>query len=328
MKRIRAAVIGTGYLGKFHAEKYAGLDSAELVGIVDIDGERAAEVAGSLGCDSYTSYEEILDKVDAVSIVTPTETHFSIGRDFLSKGVNVLMEKPMTVTSDEAEELIEIAEKTGVVLQVGHLERFNAAVVALEGKLSNPIFIESHRLSNFPNRGTDVDVVLDLMIHDIDIILNLVKSDVESVDAAGVPIMTDKVDMANARLRFANGCVANVTASRVSVESTRQIKLYQSDAYISIDYAKQNITTYKRKEGAGGSPPSIVGEEFHIVRKDTLLEEIKSFLSCITEEKPPLVSGHDGKRALEVAQLIQDSVKSSMERFTDFNDLARTVESS
>ena len=315
MKRIKVGVIGVGYLGRFHAQKYADLkEEVELVGVVDIVPEKAEKVAEQTGTSPYTDYRELLNKVDAVSIVTPTETHFTIGMEFLSQGVDVLIEKPITVNSKEAELLIQEAEKRGAVLQVGHLERFNPAVIALNGRLKDPMFIEAHRLSPFPYRGTDVDVVLDLMIHDIDIILNLVKSDVESVEAIGIPVVSRKVDIANARLRFRNGCVANVTASRVSKDRLRRTRLFQSDAYISIDYAKQHISIYRRTEGKDGGLPSIVEEELDIVRRDSLLEEIRSFIRCSATGTPPLVSGRDGKRALEVAQKIQASVEKSMSR--------------
>jgi predicted dehydrogenase len=311
-KKIRTAVIGVGYLGRFHAGKYAELEAAELIGVVDLDRKKAEEIASKFNTRPYTSYEDILDRVDAVSIVTPTETHYEIGSTFLSRGIDVLIEKPVTVTVDEAEALIKESERTGAILQVGHLERFNPAVLALEGKLKDPMFIESHRLSPFPYRALDVCVVLDLMIHDIDIILNLVDSDVESVDAVGIPVISDKIDIANARVRFTNGCVANVTASRVSPESLRKIRLFQSDAYISIDYASQHISIYGRTAGKEGELPTIVPEELDIEKRDSLLEEVKSFLDCSANRRPPLVSGSDGKKALEVAQMIQASTDRSM----------------
>ncbi|HLA51536.1 MAG TPA: Gfo/Idh/MocA family oxidoreductase, partial [Thermodesulfobacteriota bacterium] len=227
MKRIRVAVIGVGHLGRFHAEKYAGLPDAELVGVIDTDKKRVGEIASNLKTNAFYSYQDILskDKVDAVSIVVPTALHYRIAKDFLSQGIDCLLEKPITNTVEEADELIKEAAKRKALLQVGHLERFNAAVIAAEGIVNNPLFIECNRLSPFPNRATDVDVILDMMIHDIDIILNFVKSDIESVDAFGMPVITDKVDMANARLRFKNGCVANITASRVSKERERKITL-------------------------------------------------------------------------------------------------------
>jgi len=320
VKTIKVAVIGTGYLGRFHSEKYANLDGVELIAVVDIDKERAEEIALGLtdtsagAVKAYSSYAEIIDEVDAVSIVTPTNTHLSIGKDFLLKGVSVLLEKPMALNSEEAEELINAAQKSGAILQIGHLERFNAAVVALKKRDVTPLFIESHRLSGFPNRGTDVDVILDLMIHDIDIILNLVSSDIESVDATGVPIVSNKVDIANARLKFKNGCVANVTASRVALEPMRRLRIFTSNAYIAVDYAKQHISISKKDMDEENGAIKVATEELDIEMKDSLNEEIKSFIGCCRSGEQPLVSGHDGKRALQVAKLIQDSVSKSMKK--------------
>ncbi len=312
MRKIRAGVVGAGYLGRYHVQKYAALEDVELVGVVDLDIKRAQEAADGTGAVVSTDYRDLYGKVDAVSIVTPTETHHRIGMDFLSRGIDVLIEKPITVTCHEADELVEAAQKNSAILQVGHLERFNPAVVALEGRLKNPMFIESHRLSPFPYRSVDVDVVLDLMIHDIDIILNLVNSDVVSVDAVGIPVISNKVDIANARLRFSNGCVANVTASRVSKETVRKIRLFQTDAYISIDYAAQQIAIYRRTVPDGQGLPSIVEEDIDIERRDSLMDEIKSFVECSASRRPPLVSGADGRRALEVAQKIQASARASV----------------
>ncbi len=321
MKKIRAAVIGTGYLGRFHAEKYAHLEGVELVGVVDIEKERAVAVAkklaGTAAVEAYSSYDDIIDKVDAVSVVTPTSTHLRIGRDFLSNGVDVLMEKPMALNSIEAEELNRAALESGAILQIGHLERFNGAVVALKEREIAPMFIESHRLSGFPDRGTDVDVVLDLMIHDIDIILNLVGSEIESVDASGVPIISTKVDIANARLKFQNGCVANVTASRVSLEPMRRLRIFQRDAYISVDYAAQHISISTKEIDDDTGKVKIATEELDIEMKDSLNEEIKSFIASCRDKTPPLVTGLDGRRALEVAQRIQASVEKSMERIAE-----------
>ncbi len=311
MKKIRAGVIGVGYLGKFHAQKYKGMEGVELVGVVDVDIKRAKEVAEGLGVEAYDNYKDLLGKVDAVSIVTPTETHRDVGKEFLSNGIDVLIEKPMTVTMEEADDLINVAKENNAILQVGHLERFNPAVTALDGIVKKPVFIESHRLSPFPNRATDVDVVLDLMIHDIDIILNLVDSELERIDAAGVPVVSGKVDIANARLKFVNGCVANVTASRVSSVPQRKIRLFQHDAYISIDYAGQEISVTRLKKGT--EKLTIEEEKIHIEKGDSLLEEIRSFVDCIKSGKSPLVSGTVGKRALDVAHRIQDEVKASME---------------
>lgn len=315
MSRIKTAVVGTGYLGRLHAEKYSQIPEAELVAVVDVDRDRAEEVASKNSTRALTDYTELFDRVDAVSIVTPTETHREIGMDFLKRGVDVLIEKPIAVDTAEAGDLVKAAEATGAVLQVGHLERFNAAVVALNGRVNNPTFIESYRLAPFPNRGTDVDVILDLMIHDIDIILNLIKHPVKEIDAVGVPVISHKVDIANARLKFENGCVANVTASRVSREKVRKVNLFQADACISIDYAHQNIAISKLFPGTDGGFSSMVDEELKIEKTDSLLEEIKAFIDCSLTKRPPLVSGVDGKRALEVAQRIQDSVRVTTAEF-------------
>ncbi len=315
MKKIRVAVIGVGYLGRLHAEKYSAMEEAELVGVVDLDVERANEVAAAAGTVAFSSYEELKGKVDAVSVVTPTESHCKIGLDFLSRGVDVLIEKPIAMDLDEAERLCAEAEKTGAILQVGHLERFNAAVVALNGRLRDPVFIESFRLSPFPNRSTDVDVILDLMIHDIDIILNLVDADVDRIEAVGIPVVSNKVDIANARLTFTNGCVANVTASRVSKERVRKINLFEHDACIGIDYATQSIEIARLEPAEGGGVRSLVDEEIKIEKADSLDAELRSFIKCASTRTAPLVSGMDGKKALDVAQRIQESASVTMANF-------------
>jgi predicted dehydrogenase len=315
MKKIKAAVIGVGYLGRLHAQKYSQIEEAELVGVMDIDPQSAEEVARNTGSRAFKTHEELLGLVDAVSVVTPTESHLKVGMDFLEHGKHVLIEKPIAVDTDEAGKLIRAAEKAGVVLQVGHLERFNAAVVALEGRLTNPMYIESQRLSPFPNRSTDVDVILDLMIHDIDIILNLVDSEIKSIDAVGIPVITKKVDLANARIKFENGCVADVTASRVSKERKRQIKLYQSESFITIDYANQHILTTRIVPDESAGFARLVDEDLGIEKRDSLLEEIRSFVGCAATGGKPLVSGRDGLVALEVATRIQASVEASMKDF-------------
>ncbi len=319
-KKIRTAVVGVGRLGGFHAEKYASLDSADLVGVSDTDSARAGEVARKLGVRSFTDYRDLIPLVDAVSIATPTESHLEIGRDFLDAGVHVLVEKPIAMDSQEAEAFVEAARASGALLQVGHLERFNPAITALGGRVRRPLFIESYRLSPFPARSTDIDVILDLMIHDIDIILNLVNEEIVDIKAMGIPVITRHVDMANARLRFAGGCVANVTASRVSRERARSIRLFQSDSIISIDYAAQHIyiTRAEGKDGGAddGGPGRLIDEDMEIEKKDSLLEEIRSFVDSCIEGTTPLVSGEAGKRALEVAERIQASVRESMARFS------------
>jgi predicted dehydrogenase len=303
MSDLRAAVIGVGYLGRFHAQKYAALPGVELVGVVDVDLSAAERVAAEVGCPAFSDYRELLDMIDLASIVVPTHFHFSVAKDFLAAGRHVLVEKPITETVAEAEELIALARKQGVVLQVGHLERFNPAIVALNGELNKPMFIESHRLTPYRGRGTDVNVVLDLMIHDIDIILNMVKSELTSIHASGVPVLSGEVDIANARLEFASGCVANVTASRVSRDAMRKVRVFQPDAYFSIDYQKRRIAVC-RKDGEGMVLPGLPGItmlEKGFAESDALMDEIEAFVAAVKNGTPPVVGGEDGRRALEVA---------------------------
>jgi predicted dehydrogenase len=302
MKKLKVGVIGTGYLGKFHAEKYANMKDAELVGIVDIDQKQALEIAKKYGIPAYFQTDEILGKVDAVSIVVPTPLHYQISRIFLEHDVDVLIEKPITTTLKEADSLIELAESRGLIIQVGHLERFNPAVIALEEILKNPMFIESHRLSLFQPRGTDVDVVLDLMIHDIDIILNLVKSEITNIQAAGIPVITKYGDIANARLEFASGCVANVTASRISLKNERKLRLFQRDAYISVDFANREITVMRRNGNAQNS--IIPGTDINsrcFTKSDALQSELESFVQSVRDRVSPEVTGKMGRDALQVA---------------------------
>lgn len=302
MKKIRTAVVGTGYLGKFHAEKYSRLPDSELVAVVDIDESAAREVAERFDTQWYTDYRAILSDVDAVSIVVPTRLHHLVARDFLRAGVHVLIEKPMTVTVEEAEELIEISREQGLVLQIGHLERFNAALLELDFSHDKPLFIESHRLSPFNPRANDVSVVLDLMIHDIDIILDLVDSEVDRIDASGTAVLTDGIDIANARLVFKSGCVANVTASRVSMKVERKMRMFRPQSYVSVDF--QNRTLVCHRTGNGEmypGIPEILTEQKQFENNDALREEICHFLGCIRDGKQPLVSGEAGKRALATA---------------------------
>ncbi|MBI5235901.1 MAG: Gfo/Idh/MocA family oxidoreductase [Deltaproteobacteria bacterium] len=317
MNKIRAGVIGVGYLGAIHAQKYAALaatGAVEFIGVFDADQARAREIASANNAMRFASVDALLSCVDAVSIATPTAHHFTLGMRAIEAGKDVLVEKPITTTALEAKELVKAAEKANTILQVGHLERFNAAVVALEGVPYKPVFIQAQRLSPFPNRSTDVDVVLDLMIHDIDIILNLVKSEIESIDAVGTPVVSDKVDVANARIRFVNGCVADVTASRVSSERVRRIQLFESSGYITIDYAAQHIFIARPAMGASQASPAIEVEQLDIEKRDSLLEEIRSFIGCCARRTPPLVSGVDGLRALEAAETIQNSMARNAER--------------
>ncbi len=301
MSKLKCAVIGTGYLGKFHAEKYAALDDCELVAVVDVNEQAAKEVASNKGAQALTDYSSLLGNVDAVSIVVPTSLHHSVSRDFLNAGTHVLVEKPITVTVEEADELIEIAKQKNLILQVGHLERFNPAVLGLD-KEEKPLFIEAHRLAPFNPRANDVSVVLDLMIHDIDIILALIDSDIERIDASGTAVLTQGTDIANARLTFKNGCVANVTASRISMKMERKMRMFRPSSYISVDFQNKVLTKHKtgEKEMFPGVP-EIVSEESVFENGDALMEEIRHFVECIHAGNNPLVSGVAGRRALKTA---------------------------
>jgi predicted dehydrogenase len=315
MQRVRTAVIGVGYLGRFHAQKYAALPEAELVAVVDANQQNREQVAAETGCRPVADYRDILGEVDAVSIATPTPLHYPIARECLERGLHVLVEKPITTTIEEARSLVETAARAGRILQVGHLERFNAAILALAGTLRTPRFVESHRLAPFKERGTDVNVVLDLMIHDIDLIQSLVGAPIESIDAVGASVFSAGLDIANARIRYANGCVANTTASRVSMKMERKLRLFQDDAYISIDL-QQKVLTIVRKPPAGSDVPKgqVLIEERTYDQGDALRLEIEAFLQSIRAGTPPVVTGEDGLRALETAtritQMVQDGVRS------------------
>lgn len=309
MNALRTAVIGVGYLGNFHAQKYAAIQDVELVGVVDNDQKRAAEIATALGTRAYSDHRELIGLVDAVSVVVPTQFHHAVARDFLAAGVHVLIEKPITVTIEEADELIALAESNGAVFQVGHLERFNPVLVALESILHEPLFVESVRIAPFKPRGTDVNVVLDLMIHDIEIIQHIVKSPVERIDAIGAPVFTGEEDIANARILFRNGCVANVTASRISLKSERKMRIFQRDAYITLDFQNRKVLTAKKGSGElFPGVPNVKVEEHELGEADALRSEIESFLSAIRQGTAPQVSGRDGRMALETALKINDSL--------------------
>lgn len=312
MSKLRCAVIGTGYLGKFHADKYALLPECELVAVVDANPETAASLAAKHGCRGLTDYRELLGKVDAVSIAVPTRLHFQVARDFLAAGSHVLVEKPITTTVEEADTLIELARANQRVLMVGHLERFNPAILALEGILDQPRFIESTRLAPFKPRATDVSVVLDLMIHDIDIILDIVDSPITHIEASGAAVLTSDTDIANARLTFDNGCVANVTASRISLKSERKMRLFQKDAYLSVDFQNRVLATHRRGEGEMfPGVPEILSDELRFEHGDALLEEIRHFVECVLTARPPRVPGEAGRRALAAAEDISALLRSA-----------------
>lgn len=311
MTVIRAAVIGSGYLGRFHAQKYAQESGVELVAVVDPRAEARESLAKELGVRAVADHRELLGMVDAVSVVTTTPMHFSIAADFLSAGAHVLVEKPITETVEQARELIARANAAGRVLQVGHLERFNPVIVAAEGELAGARFIECQRLAPFKERGTDVNVVLDLMIHDIDIVQSIVGRPIESIDAVGTPVFSGAVDIANARLRFEGGCVADVTASRVSLKTERRMRVFRHDAYLSLDLQQRILTVIRKRStapSAGELPVTIDERSFE--QADALRAEISAFVDCIRTGRAPLVGGEDGLRALETAIRITRALQS------------------
>lgn len=310
-KKLNIAVIGAGYLGNFHSEKYAQHPSAQLVSVVDIQEERAKDIAAKYHTSHTADYKTLLrDKsVDAVSIVTPTDTHYEIARAFLEAGVDVLIEKPITHKTWQAEELVGLARAEGRILQVGHLERFNPAIQKLSTILTKPFFIECHRLHPFVHRGTEVDVILDLMIHDLDIILNMVPSEVSKIDAVGVAVLSSLIDIANVRLEFKSGCVANITSSRVSLKSMRKIRLFQPDCYVSVDFQEAVIEIYKKTLQEGDRTPELSAETLSLERKDALREEIDAFIGSVQSRTKPLVSGLEALEALKLAQEITENIQ-------------------
>jgi len=313
---MRTAVVGVGYLGRFHAQKYRTVSGSELIGIADPSAAARAAVGTELGVPAHADYRELLGRAEAVSIVTPTPLHYAIAREFLEAGAHVLVEKPMTATVAEGERLIEAARQARRILQVGHLERFNSAVQALQPMLAVPRFIESARLAPFKHRGTEVDVVLDLMIHDIDLILSIVRSPVVAVDAIGSSVFSQEIDIANARLRFANGCVANATASRVSLKTERRLRLFQDDAYLSVDLHQKVLTVIRKTGGlSADGMPQVDIQETSYDQGDALKAEIEAFLEAAATGRAPPVSGEEGLAALNVAVSIAEQVASSASGF-------------
>jgi predicted dehydrogenase len=313
MQKIRAAVIGVGYLGRFHAQKYAQAPGCELTAVADLRAEAREQVAAELRTRAVADYRELLGAVDVVSVVTPTSEHFPIAREFLERGVHVLVEKPITETAAQARELIAVAARAQRILQVGHLERFNAAILAAEPHLKSPKFVECNRMAPYRERGTDVNVVLDLMIHDIDIVQTIVGAPISSIDAVGTPVFSEEIDIANARIRFENGCVANVTASRVSVKTERKLRIFGEDAYLSLDLQQKIVTLIRKRAGSprpGELPVTI--EEQSLEPGDALKAEIDSFLDCVRRGGQPVVSGEAGLIALETAMRITKQVNASL----------------
>lgn len=314
MQKLRCGVIGVGYLGRFHAQKYKLLENVDLIGVCDVNHTVCESVAKELEVTPFFDYKDLFGKVDAVSISATTNAHYSIAKECIQQGIHVLIEKPITETVEQAEELIQLARKHVVKLQVGHLERFNAARLALEGHLDHPLFIESQRLAPFNPRGTDVNVILDVMIHDIDIIQSIVNSPIKNIEAQGAPVLTSDIDIANARITFENGCVANVTASRISFKTERKTRIFQPNSYISIDFQNKQFAVFEKGEGEMfPGVPEITRHQSIFEKGDALFEEIKAFVSAIQNDQLPLVTGEDGRDALATAQKITSLILSNLQ---------------
>ncbi len=304
---LRVAVIGVGHLGRHHARLLAALPDVTLAAVVDTNTARADEIAAANRTQAAYDYRDVLGRIDAVTLAVPTLIHHEIAVPFLEAGIPVLVEKPIARTLAEADAMISAALRAGVPLAVGHTERFNPAVAAARPVLTDPRFIEVHRLGTFPERSLDIDVVFDLMIHDLDVLLSLVRSRIESIEAVGVPVLTNRVDIANARMRFANGCIANLTASRISRERVRKIRFFQPATYLSIDYATQKVDVWKLTRN-GGPTPAIEGGEIEVANEEPLARELADFVDAIVRRRPPLVTGEDGRRALALAHQIAGAI--------------------
>jgi predicted dehydrogenase len=305
---IRIGVVGVGHLGRHHARLLAAMEGVHLVAVVDTLPDRAAAVAQAANTRPLTDFRELIGEIDAVTVAVPTQLHRDIAVPFLERGIGVLVEKPMTRSLEEADSLLETSRASGATLAVGHTERYNPAVAAVMPLVTRPRFIEVHRLGAFPDRSLDIDVVFDLMIHDLDVILSMVSSDVSAIEAVGVPVLTPRFDIANARLRFEDGCIANVTASRISRERVRKIRFFQPDAYISIDYAAQEVEGY-RLVRRDGKRPDIQGGQLPVTREEPLKRELEDFVSAVRDRRQPLVTGDAGRRALALAQAIADRME-------------------
>lgn len=305
MKNLRVGVVGVGHIGSNHARLYAEIPAGEFTAVYDIDAGRAGAVSKKYGVTAAGSLEQFCEMIDAASIATPTSSHYQVAHPLLERGKHLLIEKPITESTKEASELSTLAAKNHLILQVGHVERFNPVLGALEARLTHPRFIEAHRLSPYPDRSTDIGVVLDLMIHDLEIILHLVHSSVQSIDAVGVPVLSSSEDIANARIRFEDGCVANVTSSRISPERMRKIRVFQEDAYLSLDYQNQSGEIYRRSGGR------ITRDKVEIEREEPLKRQLVSFIECARTGREPRVSGFHATAALELAVKITERIASS-----------------
>lgn len=309
-ERLKVAVIGTGHLGREHTRILAGLENVELVAVCDTNESIGQEIAAKYQTKFVRDFRMVLDEVDAVSIATPTINHCEIALEFLEQGTHVLVEKPISRTLAEADQMIEKAKAKGAILQVGHIERFNPAFQLMREKINQPYFFEAHRLGIFTPRSLDIDVVMDLMVHELDIIASLVPSEVSKIEAVGIPILTPKIDLANARVEFANGCVANITASRVSGERMRKLRVFQPNEYYSLDYAAQDLLMCRLvPPPPGGLRPEIIAQPIEVHQKEPLLSEIEGFVTAIQEKILPVVTGSDGRRALALAIEVLDKIK-------------------
>lgn len=308
---VKAAVIGVGYLGRFHGQKYQALAQVDLVGVCDNNPAQADKVAQELGVGAWYDYRQLAGKVDCVSIVLPTQLHFEAAKFFLENNIHVLVEKPITTTVEQAQGLIQIANNKQLILQVGHLERFNPALIALAAVLKNPSFIEIHRLAPFNSRGADVNVVLDLMIHDIDIVQSLLKCNIKNLQTIGVPVLTQEIDICNARIAFENGCVVNVSASRVSHKSERKMRIFQENKYLIVDFQEKTLSIFENtaQDKQVPNPSSIKSEVMTFDNTDVIMDEIVSFISTITNKTQPIVSGEAGKLALLTALRITREIE-------------------
>jgi predicted dehydrogenase len=316
-KKLSVGVVGVGHLGEFHVQKYKAMPSVELVGVVDSNLHRANEIANRYGTNAYGNHHELLDMVDAVSLAVPTEAHFNAAKDILSNDVHLLIEKPITYQVEPADVLVEMAEEKNLVLQVGLVERFNPAVVKMESLLKDPVFLESHRMNLFTTRGIDVDVVLDLMIHDLDIFLHVVSSEVKEIHAVGMSVLTGKTDIANARMIFENGTVANLTASRVSNKTLRKIRVFQPDAYLDANCTKRELSVIRldSEDRDSNGYPQLTTKKMTFPDSDPLADEIASFINAVTNGTAPVVSGNDGRRALKYALDIIKQIEEGCNKF-------------
>ncbi|MEM1060194.1 MAG: Gfo/Idh/MocA family oxidoreductase [Verrucomicrobiota bacterium] len=310
-KKIKAGVVGVGHMGREHARLYSQLDNVEFMGVYDIDPEVARRISTQHSRKPFSSIGDLANACEAVSIATPTVSHFELGEFFLRQGKHVLMEKPITNSPTEAKQLVEMAHANNAILQVGHIERFNPALHALETVLTRPKFIESHRLSPYPGRSTDIGVVLDMMIHDLEIILHLVNSPIETMDSVGVAVLSKGEDIANTRLRFANGCVANITCSRISPDKLRKIRIFQDDTYISLDYQNQGGEIYRKVKS------QITRESITVEKDEPLKLELRSFIDCVGAQGNPVVGGSQAALALDVAMQITEQIWANTAKWTE-----------